>query len=137
MKKDHDKDQPSQECFPTKAFHKYEKYAQSEDSWYKILKEFPRKIGRHGKKLGNDVMGKVVQMFSAFKDPNVPTKYKVQIAACLLYFISPFDAIPDFVPAMGLSDDAAVILFVFSRLVNVMQAHNSTVDVSYEEVKEG
>jgi uncharacterized membrane protein YkvA (DUF1232 family) len=36
--------------------------------------------------------------------------------AALLYFISPLDTIPDFLGAVGFTDDAAVILFVLNTM---------------------
>ena len=36
--------------------------------------------------------------------------------AALLYFISPLDTIPDFLGAVGFTDDAAVILFVLNSM---------------------
>ncbi len=33
----------------------------------------------------------------------------------LLYFITPIDLIPDFIPALGFTDDLAVALMVFKR----------------------
>jgi uncharacterized membrane protein YkvA (DUF1232 family) len=36
--------------------------------------------------------------------------------AALLYFISPLDAVPDFLGAVGFTDDAAVILFVLNTM---------------------
>ena len=49
---------------------------------------------------------------------NVPTKTILLIVAALLYFLSPLDTIPDFLGPMGFTDDAAVILFVFSSIKN-------------------
>jgi uncharacterized membrane protein YkvA (DUF1232 family) len=42
-------------------------------------------------------------------DSRIPTRYKVMAAATLLYFISPLDAVPDYLPALGYVDDAAVL----------------------------
>jgi uncharacterized membrane protein YkvA (DUF1232 family) len=49
---------------------------------------------------------------------NIPTKTILLIVAALLYFLSPLDTIPDFLGPMGFTDDAAVILFVFSTIKN-------------------
>lgn len=34
----------------------------------------------------------------------------------LLYFIAPLDVIPDFLPALGYSDDVSIIYFIFQKL---------------------
>lgn len=54
--------------------------------------------------------------FSTIKDcvsgkrKDVPWSVVCWIGAALLYFISPFDLIPDFVPVVGYGDDAAIFL---------------------------
>ena len=34
------------------------------------------------------------------------------------YFISPLDLIPDYIPILGLSDDAAVLMFAYYKIQN-------------------
>ena len=43
------------------------------------------------------------------KDPTTPTAAKGMMFAALAYFVLPTDAIPDVLPAIGFTDDAAVI----------------------------
>ena len=43
------------------------------------------------------------------KDPTTPTSAKGMMLAALAYFVLPLDAIPDVLPAIGFTDDAAVI----------------------------
>ena len=47
---------------------------------------------------------------------NVRPKTILLVVAALLYFLSPLDTIPDFLGPMGFTDDAAVVLFVFSMI---------------------
>ncbi len=42
-------------------------------------------------------------------------------AAALLYFLNPFDAVPDFLPAVGLLDDASLIALVVASLRGEVQ----------------
>ena len=42
-------------------------------------------------------------------DRTTPTHVRVALIGALLYFVSPFDLIPDMLPIVGLGDDAAVL----------------------------
>ena len=42
-------------------------------------------------------------------DRSTPTHVRVALIGALAYFISPFDLIPDMLPIVGLTDDAAVL----------------------------
>ena len=46
----------------------------------------------------------------------IPVKTIILITAALIYFVSPVDAIPDFLIGIGFVDDGAVIAYVFSAL---------------------
>lgn len=46
----------------------------------------------------------------------VPWSSILKILTVLIYFISPFDFIPDFLPIIGLSDDLALVMWVFTSL---------------------
>ena len=41
-----------------------------------------------------------------------PADSILTIVAALIYFVSPFDLIPDSIPVLGLTDDASVLIFV-------------------------
>jgi uncharacterized membrane protein YkvA (DUF1232 family) len=42
-------------------------------------------------------------------DRGTPTYVRIALFAALAYFVDPFDVIPDVLPIIGLSDDAAVL----------------------------
>jgi uncharacterized membrane protein YkvA (DUF1232 family) len=46
----------------------------------------------------------------------VPWRAVVGIVAGLLYFVSPLDAVPDFLPFLGFIDDAAVLGFILRSM---------------------
>jgi uncharacterized membrane protein YkvA (DUF1232 family) len=42
-------------------------------------------------------------------DRNTPTSVKATLVGALAYFVLPIDAIPDFLPVLGFTDDAAFL----------------------------
>ena len=46
----------------------------------------------------------------------IPWKSMSLIIAAVLYFVSPIDAIPDFIPGLGMIDDAFVIAWVMRQV---------------------
>ena len=48
-------------------------------------------------------------MFFCAIDPKTPAATKAILLAALAYFVLPTDFIPDFIPGLGFTDDAAVI----------------------------
>ena len=59
----------------------------------------------------------VVLLTRLLRDPRVPRRSKVLVAALLPYLALPFDLIPDFVPVAGQLDDAILVAFVLRRVV--------------------
>lgn len=45
----------------------------------------------------------------ALKDRETPPRAKILAALCIAYALSPVDLIPDFIPVLGLVDDALVL----------------------------
>ncbi len=44
------------------------------------------------------------------------------VVFALIYFITPTDAIPDFIPAVGFTDDASVLYMIYSKLSKDIEA---------------
>lgn len=71
-------------------------------------------------------------------DRNTPTYVRVAVFAAIAYFIDPFDLIPDVLPIIGLTDDAAVIATA-SKLVwdQIKPEHRDAAKEALERLNEG
>lgn len=72
-----------------------------------VLGAFWRKLGRFATQIpfAEDLL---TVYYCAF-DRSTPTYVRVALIAALAYFIDPFDLMPDVLPIIGLTDDAAVL----------------------------
>lgn len=51
-------------------------------------------------------------------EPEIEGNHKRKVAYALLYFLSPIDIIPDFIPGFGVVDDVIVVCYVLNALFN-------------------
>ena len=58
----------------------------------------------------------VVLFSRLLRDPRVPRRHKLLVAALLPYLAMPFDLVPDFIPVAGQLDDAVIVIFVMRHL---------------------
>jgi len=67
------------------------------------------KVTNNAKSIGSGLIYKAFQLYYVLENPNCPTKIKAGIVGALGYLISPIDFIPDLLPVVGYTDDAAAI----------------------------
>ncbi|RKZ29859.1 methyltransferase type 11 [bacterium] len=69
-------------------------------------------------KIWDDLNGllRLVKAWTKGDYKSVPWQTIVLAVAAIIYFINPFDVIPDFFPVMGYIDDAAVLGFVIASI---------------------
>ena len=72
------------------------------------------KLQRVGKKIS--FAKDVLALFNYMRDPYVSWQRKTIVAAALVYFISPIDAVPDIAPLVGYLDDLGVIAALLKYL---------------------
>lgn len=70
---------------------------------------FWTKIARYALKAGRKLIEKALILYFVATDGDTPRWAKASIFAALAYFVSPLDAIPDVLPAVGYSDDLSVL----------------------------
>ena len=56
-------------------------------------------------------------LWRALRHPAAPTWLKVGTALIVLYVLSPIDLVPDFVPVLGYTDDAIVVVLALRSVV--------------------
>ena len=84
--------------------HDFQKHYTEEGFWQKLAR-YALVIGREGIK-------SALILYYTLQDPEgkVPAWAKAVVIGALGYFIFPFDVIPDFIPAVGFTDDLAVLV---------------------------
>jgi uncharacterized membrane protein YkvA (DUF1232 family) len=71
---------------------------------------FWNKVKHQAKNAGRKVLEQALKMYYSATDPDTPRWAKTTIYGALGYFISPIDAIPDLIPALGYTDDIGVLI---------------------------
>jgi uncharacterized membrane protein YkvA (DUF1232 family) len=68
-------------------------------------------------------------------DRNTPRHVQVALLGALAYFVLPFDAIPDILPALGFSEDAAVLATVFRMVAShITPAHRAAAQAALDRM---
>jgi uncharacterized membrane protein YkvA (DUF1232 family) len=62
------------------------------------------------------LLGRLIKAYAKGDYRELPTGSLVKILAALIYFVSPIDLLPDFLPVIGLTDDLALIGWVGNSL---------------------
>lgn len=71
--------------------------------------EFLGKVVSTARTIGRTSAEKLLVMYHALRDSDTPTWAKTTLVAALGYYVFPLDAIPDFIPIVGYSDDFMVV----------------------------
>lgn len=86
-----------------------------------------------GKILNNETIDKYIEkvkiMFSLINDyrtgsyREIPWKSIAAITGALLYVLNPFDLVPDFIPVIGMLDDASVLALCLKMVSDDLQKY--------------
>lgn len=59
---------------------------------------------------------RMVKSYASGEYKGLPWKSLLSIVAVLIYFVSPIDIIPDFLPVIGITDDVALVIWLIKTL---------------------
>lgn len=89
-------------------------------------KRLKNKIMKYAVHAGRILIEAVLTLYYALNDPDTPAWARAVILGALGYFISPLDLCPDYIPAIGFSDDLIVVLHAMAILAaHVKQVHRA------------
>ncbi len=69
-----------------------------------------------------NLLARMLRSYAKGQYRAVPLKTISSIVAALIYFLSPVDFIPDFLPIIGLTDDVALLLWLYNSLSDDIDA---------------
>jgi uncharacterized membrane protein YkvA (DUF1232 family) len=67
------------------------------------------------------VLGRLIKAYALGQYRDVPWKTILLIVAAIVYFVNPLDLVPDLIPLTGLTDDFAVLLWVYNSVSNEIE----------------
>lgn len=80
-----------------------------EDSFWKKIKHVAAQVGAK-------VLYPALQLYFMLQAKDVPVKAKTLIIGALGYLILPTDLVPDFIPALGFTDDITALMVAIRTL---------------------
>lgn len=89
---------------------------QGTENYYSDRK-FWDKVKKYGKQAGKQTLYYSLLLYYTAKSSTVPKSSKMIVIGALSYLIFPADLIPDFIPVVGLVDDASVVAAAVVKIV--------------------
>ena len=115
------------------------RYARDSRSMFELVRDALAKSGTLSGanfSMFRDQVGIVARLLRAYASGEyrqLPWKTLLRIVAVMIYFVSPLDFLPDFLPIIGLTDDIALMLWLFSGIRDDIEKfrewENSTANV--------
>ena len=111
-----------QEKYYDKFEKKAEKIIENTERTTQLINEAMEKVKKVSKGPVEDVWENLLIFFDLLRDwlkgnyKNVPLGSVIMITASIIYFLTPFDIIPDFIIGLGYLDDLSIISYTFKQI---------------------
>ena len=86
----------------------------------RIRKTDWKEVNKQGVQEKLILIGRFVKAYAHGAYRSVSLKTVVMVLAVIIYFVNPVDLIPDIMPLVGLTDDVAVLLWLYKSLEGEM-----------------
>lgn len=101
---------------------------------------FLSKIAKLAMRAGNQIVEKALLLYYAAINKNTPSWARKVIYGALAYLVLPLDAVPDFVPLFGYTDDLGVITAALATVAmyitpEIKQQARDTKDKWFNKIK--
>jgi uncharacterized membrane protein YkvA (DUF1232 family) len=101
-----------------------------------VLRGFWRKVGRLAARI--PFTEELLTAYYCAFDRETPVHVRAALLGALAYFVLPFDAMPDVLPVLGLTDDAAVIAGALKLVLShIGPAHRAAAREALERLHGG
>ena len=113
------------EVLVNKNKNKAEEILKDPDKLNKLMKDATKKSNKGGPI--NEIAANLKLLMGLVSDytngkyRKIPYGSLIMIVVAIIYFVSPIDLIPDFIPVAGFVDDAAVLAFVIKQISSDLQ----------------
>lgn len=105
------------------------RYASNGSKLFNLARQVMTKVQQGGVREGMSgvlvqvqLLVRLIRAYASGEYRKLPWKSLVSIVGVLIYFVSPLDFIPDFLPIVGMADDLALILWLFKTLSDDLDA---------------
>ena len=118
---------------------KAEKKITNADKTSKLINDAMEKVNKISKGPVEEIWDNLLVFFDLMSDwlkgnyRNVPIGSIIMIVASIIYFLTPFDIIPDFIVGLGYIDDMSIISYTFRQIqtdIDKYQVWRSVKDIS-------
>ncbi|TLU90738.1 DUF1232 domain-containing protein [Dyadobacter sediminis] len=114
--------------FFKKAQGKASRYATNSAKMFELAKQVISKMQKVGFRenmsdfqTNVQILIRMIRAYASGEYKGLPWKSILSIVAVLIYFVSPIDLIPDFLPVIGITDDVALVVWLIKTFGSDIQ----------------